>query len=751
MVFEFLFKYPLAAYRKGEFLFAAGWSGWLLAAACALAAGGLAWHLRRAPHRLPSRAVWAVWSLQCLAVALVLALLWQPALAIQSLKNRQNAVAVLLDTSRSMSFGEAGVSRIARASGALAESVLPALAGKFQVRLFAFSGKPERIDSLAPEALPGPGASTGIGESLLSVLRESTAVPLGAVLLVSDGADNTERFGRETMAEIRKFNIPVHAIGVGRERIAGDVELAAVGVSSKSLPRSRVSAQLTLRHDGEEDRQARVTVRDGAMVLASKSVTLRRGESVQREWIDFGAGEAGVRNLAFSVGAMPGEEIEGNNTRRRVLDVPRGRRRILYVEGEPRWQYKFMRRAVHRDASVQLVTMLRTSANKFYRQGVDSPEELEDGFPSTQEELFAYDALIIGSFESAFFSPKQQVAVREFVSRRGGSLLMLGGRNGLGAGGWQHSEIVDVLPAELAAGEGSFRRERAKAELAPQGRDALVCRLDGDAGRNAELWDEMPELADFQMLGSLKPAAVTLLSARFGRDALPLLVRQNYGHGRAVIFATGGSWRWRMGLPSDDQRHDTFWRQLLRSLVAGTQGTVRLTSSRSNYADESRVQLRAEVRAKDYTYANNAQVTAVLTPEEGLPVTVGLRPSSTEPGVYEAEADAAGLGVYRVEAVAHLGDERLGADSLHVRREGGVAEYFHPERNAGLLSRLASQTGGRYWELDELDALPGEIRFSEAGITAREILDLWDMPALFLLLLALRGAEWMLRKRWGVV
>ncbi len=750
-MFEFLFKYPLAAYRKGEFLLASGWPGWLLAAACALVAAGLAWHVRRVPQRLPGRALWTVWTLQCLATALVLVLLWQPALAIQSLKNRQNAVAVLLDTSRSMSLGENGVSRLAQASEALSKEVLPTLADKFQLRLFGFAARPERIDSLGPESLPEPGASTGVGESLLSVLRESTAVPLGAVLLVSDGADNTERFGREVMAEIRQFNVPVHTIGVGRERIAGDIEMGPVTVAARSLPRSRVSAQVTLRHDGEETRQTRITVRDGSSVLASKPVTLRPGEPVRREWIDFGAGEAGVRNLAFSVEPVDEEEIQANNVRSRIVDVPRGRRRILYVEGEPRWQYKFMRRAVHNDASVQLVTMLRTSANKFYRQGVDTPEELEDGFPSEEKDLFAYDALIIGSIEAPFFSPKQQVAVREFVSRRGGTLLMLGGRNGLGAGGWQHSEIVDVLPATLVGGEDSFVRERVKAELSPQGRDSLVCRLDSDPERNAELWEELPALADFQRLGSPKPAAVTLLSTRFGRDSLPLLVRQNYGHGRSAIFATGGSWRWRMRLPSDDLRHDTFWRQLLRSLVAGSQGPVRLTSNRSNYADESRVELRAEVRAKDYTYANNASVTAVVTPEDGLPLTVDLRPSSAEPGIYEAEVDVPNLGVYRIEAVAHLGDDRLGADSLHVRRQGGVAEYFHPERDANLLAQLARQTGGRYWELDELDMLPGEIRFSEAGITTREILDLWNMPALFLLLLALRGAEWTLRKRWGVV
>ena len=261
----------------------------------------------------------------------------------------------------------------------------------------------------------------------------------------------------------------------------------------------------------------------------------------------------------------------------------------------------------------------------------------------------------------------------------------------------------------------------------------------------------MPQLADFQRIGALKPAALTLMSVQYGTESLPLLVRQNYGRGRSMIFATGGSWRWRMGLPSDDERHDTFWRQMFRALVVDSDDPVRLTTDRSNYADESRVQLRAEVRDKRYEPANNSRVSATLTPEEGPSKTFALRPSSSEQGVYEAEVDAADLGVYLVETVAHLGDERLGADTLHFRREGGVAEYFHPERNSSLLARLADQTGGSYWELDELEGLPSEIGFSEAGITTREVLDLWDMPALFLLLLLLRAAEWLLRKRWGVI
>lgn len=750
-MFEFFFKYPLTAFAKGHFVFASGRSAWLLLLLIAAAGAGLWLHMRRSPSRLRGRRPWAVWALQFAAAALALLMLWQPGLAVQSLRNRQNVVALLLDTSRSMALGEDGLSRLQQAVAALQGPILDELEQKFRVRLYAFAGRAERLESLAAEHLPAPGTSSRIGESLANVLRESAAAPLGAVLLVSDGVDNTGRFDRKLMAEIRKHRVPVHTVGVGREQIPGDIELTDVAAAAKALPNSRVSAQLTIRHDGRRARSVRVSVRDGPAVLAAQEIALRPGEPIQSEWIDFSAGDPGIRNLSFSLEPAPDEEVTGNNSLRRVIDVPRRRRRILYVEGEPRWQYKFMRRAVARDAGVQLVGLLRTSTNKYYRQGVDTAEDLEQGFPEEAEELFQYDALIIGSFEAAFFTPKQQETIKQFVSRRGGSLMMVAGPNGLGQGGWNASAVADVLPAALPEGAGSFVRKRAAVELTAQGRESLICRLDSDAQRNAALWSEMPQLADYQRLGALKPAAVTLLNARVEQEALPLLVRQNYGRGRAAIFATGGSWRWRMSLPSSDERHHTFWRQLLRSLVTDTQGTVLLSSDRTIYADEPRVRLRAEVRTKTYEAANNAVVTAVVTPESGAASTIDMHPSTDEEGVYQAEFTAAAPGAYRVETTARLAGQRLGADTLHLRREDGVAEDFHPEQNRELLTRLAEQTGGRYRRLDELAGLPSEIRFSEAGITSREILDLWDMPAFFFLLFLLKGGEWLLRRKWGVI
>ena len=749
-MFEFLFKYSPTVFRKGEFVFASGWPVWLLVTLVLLAGGGLAWYLHRNRGWLQGRRPVVLWALQFGTVALVLFLLWQPACSIESLRAEQNLVAVLVDTSRSMGLAEDEQTRLEKATAALGAGLIEEIQKKFQVRLYGFAGQLERLESV--ETTVAEGNSSRIGQAVASVLRESSALPLGAVIIFTDGSDNSGSFDRRAVAEIRRRNVPVHTVGIGRTKIPGDIELADVSVSPRALPHSRLNAQVGIRHTGDGDQKTRLSVRDGSRVLASKQITLPRGQTVHTESIDFDTGEAGIRNLTFQLDPLPGETLAGNNALSRVIEVPRARRKILYVEGEPRWEYKFLRRAIRDDANIQLVTMLRTSPNKFYRQGVDTDDELAKGFPSRAEELFSYHGLVIGSIEAAFFTPAQQEAIKEFVNRRGGKLLMLGGRRGLGDGGWGASKVADVLPVKLPKRSAeTFIREPAQVEPTAQGRDSLICRLHDDPAENLRKWRDLPPVADYQRVGELKPGAVPLLNLVTADRSAPLLVLQNYGRGKSMILASGGTWLWKMRLPHDDSRHHTFWRQLLRSLVAGTPGPVSLTTDRTLYADNAQVKLRAEVRTKAHQPTNSATVTATLTPEIGDPLSLDLHPSPDEEGIYEAELTVALPGSYRVEATAHLGDATLGSDTRHFRREDGVAENFRPEQNRALLEKLAEQTGGRYWTLDQVSGLPDEIRFSQAGITSREIMDLWDMPALFILLLSLRAAEWLLRRRWGLV
>ncbi|RPI58949.1 MAG: hypothetical protein EHM50_09965, partial [Lysobacterales bacterium] len=434
----------------------------------------------------------------------------------------------------------------------------------------------------------------------------------------------------------------------------------------------------------------------------------------------------------------------------RPMEVPEQRRHILYIEGEPRWEYKFIRRAIDENPAVRVASLLKTTPNKFYRQGVESPDELVNGFPTEELELFRYDALMIGSFEAAALSAEQHDMIREFVSRRGGSLLMLGGRRGLTDGGWGPTSVAEVLPVRLPELDGpSFVREPAHAVLTPAGRTSALTRLAPNEQANEASWGELPDLADFQTLGDLKPGAETLLQAEFQGRTEPLLVAQRYGLGHAYVLATGGTWRWQMQLPHEDQRHETFWRQLLQAAATTAPQPVTLTSERVFYGDESTVVLRAEVRDKTYQPSTDATVSLEVSDGMGPPTAIEMTPVAGERGLYEAAYETTHTGVFRFEAVAKTADEELGRARVAVRREDGVIEHYRVQQNRPLLERLAAATGGSYFAVGDVSRLPEAVSFSEAGSVERQVLDLWNIPIAFLLLLLLKAGEWLLRLYWG--
>jgi len=375
-------------------------------------------------------------------------------------------------------------------------------------------------------------------------------------------------------------------------------------------------------------------------------------------------------------------------------------------------------------------------------------------------------APIIGSLEAGYFTPGQQELIREFVDRRGGGLLLLGGQFALADGGWNASNIADLLPATLPAQPGTFHREadprngttHAFAELATAGADSVITRLVDDPAANAAKWKKLPYLMDYEDAGAAKPGSSVLLNMLTpeGRR-LPLLITQNFGHGRSAIMATGGSWRWQMSSPLGDTAHHLFWQQLLRWVVSDTPGRVTASVPTQILLDNGDMTLTAEVRDQQYNPAPDAKVEAHILGPSGVSALVEMTPVPDSPGQFQAAWSAPKPGAYLTEVLAQRAEpgsgavKELGRDVLTFQRMDGVAENFHTEQNRELLERLAAQTGGQYWKPADLGKLAGSIPFSEAGVTVRETKDLWDLPLVFLVLVLLRFSEWWLRRKWGIV
>jgi hypothetical protein len=310
------------------------------------------------------------------------------------------------------------------------------------------------------------------------------------------------------------------------------------------------------------------------------------------------------------------------------------------------------------------------------------------------------------------------------------------------------------LPTFLPAGRSSFHRNSATVELTAEGVDSPITRLLDDPAKNTERWKKLTYLADYQDPGSPKPGATVLAQMNVGRRKLPMLITQNYGHGRTAIMATGGTWRWQMSEALGDPSHDLFWQQLLRWLVADSPGPVTASMPERALMDEGQVQFTAQVRDRQFQPAAGAHVTAHIVGPEGTNALIYLTPSRDTPGLYQAGWTAEKPGSYLAEVTAESAGnqpQELGRDVVTFQRQDGIAENFHTEQNRTLLQQLASQTGGRYWEPSDLKNLPRDIAYSEAGISVRTTNELWNMPIVFVLLLGLPITEWLLRRKWGVV
>jgi uncharacterized membrane protein len=768
-MFEFFFKYPMPVFSKGKFVLLGAWPGWvllLLIAACVIGLAILIW------SRLPQAAAgqtsanvsrWragAVWLLQSLLIATVLVLLWQPAITVAELAPQQNVIAVVLDDSRSMAIADSGgdgkATREAAAQKALEDGVLAGLQRKFQTRLYRLDSRVAQ--SAALKDIQPAAPATHINDGLKQLASQTSDLPIGAVVLLSDGSENSMDgsgdLSLETLNALRNRRIPVHAVGFGKEQLLHDLELSDVKVASKAMADSRIPATVTLHQKGYAGSRALLVVRDGDKTLGSREITLGPDSATQVETLFFAPGGAGIKSLHFSLGPLAGEENQDNNSLTRLLGVTDDKRRILYVEGEPRWEYKFIRRAEDDDKLVQVASMLRTTENKIYRQGISDPKELENGFPVRPEDLFAYQGIILGSVEAGYFTPLQQELLREFVDRRGGGLLFLGGRFALGDGGWGGSSLVDLLPTILPNSRNTFHRDPATPELTAAGSDSPITRLMDDPAKNIDRWKKLAYLMDYQDAGTAKPGGTVLAQMNVGSRKLPLLVTQNYGRGRTAVMATSGTWRWQMSQPLGDPAHDLFWQQLLRWLVLESPGQIVVSAPTQTLMDDGQIQVSANVRDKEYSPAPDAKVTAHFIGPNGISAIVDMTPATDNPGVFRTAWTAEKPGSYLVEVTAKRGDKGavdLGTGTLPFQRIDGVAESFHTTQNRELLEKLATETGGRYWKPDELTRLPNEISYSDAGISVRDIKELWNMPVVFLWLLLLMSAEWLLRRKWGVV
>ena len=762
--FEFLFKYRRSVFEAGEVGIGTGTS--LPAAALALlaAAALAAWSYARlsAQKRLRRRDLALLMGLRALALALLTLSLLEPTLRVLTVAPQQTFVGVLVDDSASLTIkDDRGRARADFVRDRLldpAGDVRRALEQKFKVRFFRFSDAARRVQG---ESLAFAGTRTNLASALRTAREELADVPVSGLILVSDGADNVAGPLSETLLDLRTRQLPVFAVGLGRERFDRDIEITRVEVPASVLQGSSVVATLAIKAAGADGKPLSLTVEDSSRVLSAQEVQVTAADSSTVR-VTIRADEPGPRLLRFKIAPLPGEQVAENNQFDVALDVLGRREKILYFEGGARFEAKFLRRAVQEDRNLQVVTLERTAENKFLRLDVDDAEELTGGFPRTREELFGYRGLVIGGVEASFFSVDQIRMLSDFVSQRGGGLLMLGGEKTFAEGGYAGTAVAEALPVALdaadaapAAGEFSARFQWLKVAVTPLGAAQPVTQLAANETDNEARFKALPPLSSVNRVTRVKPGASTLLagdSPDSPTEGRVVLAFQRYGRGRAFAFPVQDSWRWQMhaDVPVDDTSHETFWRQLLRQLVNGVSGPVSATLSSGLVSPGAPVTIRADVSDETFMRVNDATVAAIIQKPSGEVQETALHWTVDKDGEYTGEFRAEERGVYEVRVAARRADKTLGEDVAHVRVDDLQVEFRGAEMRGDLMRRIATETGGRFYTPGTVSQLAEDLTYSPKTASVVDEKELWDMPALFLGILMALSTEWMYRKYRGL-
>jgi uncharacterized membrane protein len=403
------------------------------------------------------------------------------------------------------------------------------------------------------------------------------------------------------------------------------------------------------------------------------------------------------------------------------------------------------------------VLLQRTAENKYLRLDVDDSLELAAGFPRTREELFAYRGLILGSIEASAFTLDQLRMISDFVAERGGGLIMLGGRRSFAEGGYGGTALGEVLPVELDAGRSGATDEyfvSLRATPTPAGLGHAVTQLASEATASGEVWRGLPALSSVNAVRRVKPGGTLLLS---GEDTASgtrhvVLATQRYGRGLSVALPVQDSWMWQMhaDMAVEDLTHETFWRQMLRWLVADVPGHVVASAGADLAEPGDPIPLRADVRGSTYLEVNDARVEARVTAPNGDTSIVPLDWIVERDGEYEGIFTPLDSGVYEVAVRADTSGGSLETATTYVRVGELPTEYYDAEMRAPLLRRVADETGGRFYTAQTVDALPRDVVYTSSGTVVTREKELWDMPVLFILLAALLAGEWTYRRARGL-
>ncbi|MEM1165647.1 MAG: hypothetical protein AAGI30_05085 [Planctomycetota bacterium] len=748
---------------------------WAWAVIAMIALGVSVWSYSRLVGSRPVRATLA--GVRTLTIVWLVLLLAGPQLLQRQESVERDWVLALVDRSASLGIRDelaAGerVTRDRALRGALDEQAvaLESIAADRELVWLGFDASAYPLESERGEATPEldapEGRVTALGRALDGALSRAAARPLAGVVVFTDGRSVDEPT-RAALRRLRDDRIPVYAVPLGGQARAVDLALGGADWPRASalgdvVP---VRARVERRTAGDEPISARVRLVDvdTGEELESRAIDLAGDEVATEVTLAHQPADAGDRRWRVEVVSSGGPDLAPDNDQIdvaiRVVDEPI---RVLYLDGYPRWEQRYLRNLLLREGTIVSSALMLAPEREFQQEGNIELSTL----PVSPEEWAEFDVVVIGDMTPSVLGEQQIAALAEHVSTRGGGLLWIAGPRHTPAR-WDGTSLEPLLP--VASGEPESWREAITLRPTPLAERAGVLRVADISAESAALaegvapgWPD--ELADpfvgwsrlrqahRPALSHLKPAAepLALATGVDSGETAPVILTMRYGAGRVTYVATDEIWRYRYG--RGEIWYERFWLQLIRQLArpglaaAGRPAVVEVSPARGVVGEPVRIELRVTDAAlgEDQGAERLVRLRPVTEDGAGPSTEITLRAETEGAARFSAVWAGNRVGSYIVEAIDPdlIG---LGVESSFQLTEP-AGELARPEPDHALLESLVAQSvGGRVLGLDqlqELEHLPNRSR----RLVDERVEPLWDTPLALLGVLVLLVVEWVGRR-----
>jgi hypothetical protein len=606
------------------------------------------------------------------------------------------------------------------------------------------------------DRLGAEGPVTALGDAVRDTILRKRGQPIAGIWIVSDFASNSGSLPVEAARMAKDEQIPLYLYGIGTTS-PKDIIVGGVFAPETAFIRDEVSVTVRVRSQGLAGQKARLVLRMDGKDVDSKEIELREnGEEPISLTVT--PGTIGNKELQAFIEPRGDEVVKDNNLSVvRQLRVIDGRIKVLQIEQTPRWEFKYLQAMLMRDRRVDYKCLL-FEAEPSVTETPNSPYLKE--LPKLKELGDKFDLVIIGDVEPAKLPPAFLADVSEFVSRLGGSMIVVAGRQYTPAA-YKRTTLEKMLPVEfdrmaMDALAQVPADKPVRLELTPLGKSNPMLRLAEKETDNLAKWAQLPPIYWAARVSRAKAGAEVLVvdsdpakASRYGK--MPVIALQQYGLGQVLFVGTDNTWRWRKNL--DSVSFTTLWSQMVERMamphMLGAAKRTQLSTDREKYATGDRVTVYARLyRERDlepmteplvraYYSQSRSATTGATGPGD---TEVALRALPDQPGMYRAEFSAPAPGVYSL---------RVGGDvssQVDFNVTEPKLEMGETALNLPLMKEMAEQSGGAVLREEDLYRLPDLIKSTSQPVLSQVEVELWCSPLYYLLLLSVVTAEWIVRK-----